>query len=138
MGFNLPRRTKKRLPRIIKELLIAPQKPNTMWALDFMYDTPYYGRPLRTLNVIDESNQEVLTIEINLSLPDAMKYSMPIFLNHSSKYQTLLKNGSKATTKIVLMQHSGSCHRYTINNNQKIDFRSVYFLGGRSLQLERS
>ena len=25
---------------------------NTMWALDFMYDTLYYGRPFRTLNVI--------------------------------------------------------------------------------------
>ena len=33
MGLNLPRRTKKRLPKIIKEPLIAPQEPNTMWAL---------------------------------------------------------------------------------------------------------
>ena len=44
MGLNLPRRTKKRLPKIIKEPLIAPQEPNTIWALDFMYDTLYYGR----------------------------------------------------------------------------------------------
>jgi hypothetical protein len=29
-GMNTPRRIKKRLPRIIKELLIAPQEPNTM------------------------------------------------------------------------------------------------------------
>ena len=33
MGLNLPRRTKKRLPRIIKEPLIAPQEPNTIWTL---------------------------------------------------------------------------------------------------------
>ena len=39
MGLNLPRLTKKRLPKIIKEPLIAPHEPNTMWALDFMYDT---------------------------------------------------------------------------------------------------
>jgi len=71
MGLNLPRRTKKRLPRIIKEPLIAPQEPNTMWALDFMYDTLYYGRSFRTLNVIDESNREVLAIEVDLSLPAA-------------------------------------------------------------------
>ena len=63
MGLNLPRRTKKRLPRIIKEPLIAPQEPNTMWALDFMYDTLYYGRSLRTLNVIDESNRAVRVME---------------------------------------------------------------------------
>ena len=71
MGLNLPRRTKKRLPKIIKEPLIAPQELNTMWALDFMYDTLHYGRPFRTLNVIDESNREVLAIEIDLSLPAA-------------------------------------------------------------------
>ena len=71
MGLNLPRRTKKRLPRIIKEPLIAPQEPNTMWALDFMYDTLYYGRSFRTLNVIDESNREILAIEVDLSLPAA-------------------------------------------------------------------
>ncbi len=69
MGLNLPRRTKKRLPKIIKEPLIAPQEPNTIWALDFMYDTLYYGMLFRTLNVIDESNQEVLAIEVDLSLP---------------------------------------------------------------------
>ncbi len=71
MGLNFPRRTKKRLPRIIKEPLIAPQGPNTMWALDFMYDTLYYGRSFRTLNVIDKSNCEVLAIEVDLSLPAA-------------------------------------------------------------------
>jgi putative transposase len=42
-----------------------------MWALDFMYDTLYYGRSFRTLNVIDESNREVLAIEVDLSLPAA-------------------------------------------------------------------
>jgi putative transposase len=71
MGLNLPRRTKKRLPKIIKELLIGPQEPNTVWALGFMYDTLNYGRPFRTLNVIGEPNREVLAIEIDLSLPAA-------------------------------------------------------------------
>lgn len=36
-----------------------------------MYDTLYYGRSFRTLNVIDESNREVLAIEVDLSLPAA-------------------------------------------------------------------
>jgi putative transposase len=40
-----------------------------MWALDFMYDTLYYGRSFRTLNLIDESNREVKAIEVDLSLP---------------------------------------------------------------------
>jgi putative transposase len=36
-----------------------------------MYDTLYYDRSFRTLNVIDESNREVLAIEVDLSLPAA-------------------------------------------------------------------
>lgn len=181
MGLNLSRRTKKRLPKIIKVPLIAPQEPNTMWALDFMYGTLYYGRSFRTLNVIDESNREVLAIEVDLSLPAArvvrvmeqleemaalpkairldngselrsaiftcwceeksialkfisqanrsktpllngltapivMKYIMPISPNHWSRFMKSLRNGSKAIIKMALMQHSGSCHRYTIDN----------------------
>ena len=71
MGLNLPRRTKKRIPKMPRVPLIAPTQSNTMWALDFMYDTLHYGRPFRTLNVIDESNREILAIEIDISLPAA-------------------------------------------------------------------
>jgi putative transposase len=61
--------SQKYLGKVIKEPLIAPQKPNAMWALDFIYDTLNYGRLFRTLNVIDESNREELAIEVDLSLP---------------------------------------------------------------------
>ena len=71
MGLNLPRRTKKRTPKMPRVPLIAPTEANSMWALDFMYDTLHYGRPFRTLNVIDESNREILAIEIDISLPAA-------------------------------------------------------------------
>ena len=43
-----------------------------MWALDFMYGTLYCGRSCGALNVIDESKREVLSIEIDLSLPKAI------------------------------------------------------------------
>ena len=71
MGLNLPRRTKRRLPKGPRIPLVAPDTKNIVWALDFMHDTLYYGKPFRTLNVIDESNREVLTIEIDTSLPAA-------------------------------------------------------------------
>jgi len=51
--------------------LLAPTEVNSMWALDFMYNTLHYGRPFRTLNVIDESNREIFAIEIDISLPAA-------------------------------------------------------------------
>ncbi len=71
MGLNLPRRTKKRIPKLPKVPLIAPTEANLIWALDFIYDTLHYCRPFRTLNVIDESNREILAIEIDISLPAA-------------------------------------------------------------------
>ncbi len=51
--------------------LVAPDTKNVVWALDFMHDTLYYGKPFRTLNVIDDYNREVLAIEIDTSLPAA-------------------------------------------------------------------
>ena len=36
-----------------------------------MYDSLHYGRPFRTLNVIDESNREIWAIKIDFSLPAA-------------------------------------------------------------------
>ena len=47
---------------IIKEPFITRQEPNTMMGLDFMYGTLYYGMSSSTLNVIDESNRELLVI----------------------------------------------------------------------------
>ena len=36
-----------------------------------MHDTLYYGKPFRTLDIIDESNREIQGIEIDTSLPAA-------------------------------------------------------------------
>ena len=43
-------------------------QPNTTWAVDFMSDTLYGGRRLRTLNVLDEGVREGLAIEVDTSL----------------------------------------------------------------------
>jgi putative transposase len=69
MRLNLPRRTKRRVPKLPRQPLIAPTEKNITWALDFTHDTLYYGKPFRTLNIIDESNREILAIEIDASLP---------------------------------------------------------------------
>jgi putative transposase len=56
---------------MLKFPLVTPTEANSMWALDFMHDTLHYGWPFRTLNVIDESNREILAIEIDISLSAA-------------------------------------------------------------------
>ena len=49
--------------------LDVPEMPNEIWAIDFMSDSRYQGRRLRTLNVLDEGVREALAIEIDTSLP---------------------------------------------------------------------
>lgn len=69
LRLNLPRRTRRRVPRRIRTPLIAATTLNTTWAIDFMVDALYDGRRFRTFNVIDESNREGLAIEVGTTLP---------------------------------------------------------------------
>lgn len=69
MGLNMPRRTKKRVPQREPVPLVAGERINEGWALDFMHDALYDGRRFRTLNVIDEANREALAIEVGSSIP---------------------------------------------------------------------
>lgn len=69
MRLNLQRKAKKRVVTRERQPLEAPPELNGVWALDFMRDTMYDGRPFRTLNVIDEGNREALRIECGTSIP---------------------------------------------------------------------
>jgi putative transposase len=69
LKLNLPRRAKRRLPTRLRQPLVAPDRLNEIWALDFMADSLYGRRAFRTLNVIDEGNREALGIEVATSIP---------------------------------------------------------------------
>lgn len=69
MKLNLQRKAKKRVVARECQPLGLAQELNCVWALDFMRDTMYDGRPFRTLNVIDEGNREALRIECGTSIP---------------------------------------------------------------------
>jgi putative transposase len=71
LRLNLPRRSKRRVPARLRQPLSAPPRLNETWALDFMADALYDGRPFRALTVIDEGNREALAIEIGTSIPSA-------------------------------------------------------------------
>jgi putative transposase len=71
LKLNIRRRYRKRLPARVKQELFQPTAINQVWSIDFMSDTLWDGRRFRLLNIIDDFNRELLTIESDLSLPTA-------------------------------------------------------------------
>jgi putative transposase len=69
LRLNLPRRTTRRVPKRIRQPLIAPPVLNQTWAMDFMTETLYDARRVRALTVIDEGNREGLDIVAGVSIP---------------------------------------------------------------------
>ena len=63
LRLNLPRRTKRRLPKRERQPLVVEPRVSAIWALDFMRDTLYSGKVFRTLNVIDEASRGALGID---------------------------------------------------------------------------
>ena len=69
MGLNLPRSTKRILPKRVSIPLEVMDEANCQWAMDFMHDSLYCGRRFRALNIVDEGTRECLAIEVDTSLP---------------------------------------------------------------------
>ncbi len=69
LGLNQKRRTKRRLPKRLRQPLDAPAALNHTWAMDFVHDALYGGRRFRALTILDEGNREGLAIVPGFSIP---------------------------------------------------------------------
>lgn len=67
---NLSIRCKKRKKTTSELRIQVPdaQRPNQLWAMDFMSDALFNGRKIRLLTLIDEYTRESLTIEVDTSI----------------------------------------------------------------------
>ena len=101
LRLNLPRRTKRRVPTRLRQPLVAPTTLNGIWALDFMQDALYGGRPFRTLNILDEANREALAIEIGTSIPAArvVRVLEQLLTVHGKPRALRLDNGPEFTAE---------------------------------------
>ncbi|MFZ3069729.1 MAG: integrase core domain-containing protein [Anaerolineaceae bacterium] len=69
MKLNLRVKPRKRLPSREKVSLSQPQHANESWSIDFMSDSLMNGKAIRTMNIMDDYNREVLGIEVRHSFP---------------------------------------------------------------------
>lgn len=69
MKLNLRVKPKKRFPSRKKVVLEQPQHQNESWSVDFMSDSLLNGKAIRTFNIMDDYNREVLWIDVNHSFP---------------------------------------------------------------------
>jgi putative transposase len=69
MQLNRRRRGKKRVPNRHPRPLVAGDRINNSWSIDFMSDALWDGRRFRTFNVIDDFSREALAVEVDLNLP---------------------------------------------------------------------
>lgn len=68
MKLNLRRAAKHRLPKRERVPLYVPEHPDTVWSADCMFDALACGRRLRTFNVTDDFNREIIHFEVDTSI----------------------------------------------------------------------
>lgn len=103
LGLHLRVKPKKRLPSRNPQPLEAPDQAHVSWSLDFMHDSLANGRPIRTLNILDEFNREGLWIEVATSLPAARVIQVLDMLAqwHSYPAQLRLDNGPELISQTL-------------------------------------
>jgi putative transposase len=66
-GLKVPQRQPKRARLWLNDgscLRLKPERPNHVWAYDFVEDRTHDGRKIRMLNIVDEFTREALAIRV--------------------------------------------------------------------------
>lgn len=103
LKLNLRRKPKKRLPTREKVSLSVPTTTNHTWSLDYMSDALTNGRKIRTANVIDDCNREVLGIKVSTSLPaqHVTLFLEEVIAQRGCPHKIRMDNGPENISKIM-------------------------------------
>lgn len=83
--------------------LVKPTKSNQTWTMDFLHDALATGRKLRTLSIEDAYTREMLTIEVDTSLPAlrVVRILERLRLARGLPERIVIDNGTEFTAKAL-------------------------------------
>jgi putative transposase len=97
------RRRRRRIGAQARVLLAAPVKTNETWTMDFLHDALASGRKFRTLSIEDAYTREMMTIEVDTSLPAlrVVRVLERLRLGRPLPQRIVIDNGSEFTSKTL-------------------------------------
>jgi putative transposase len=104
LKLNLRVQRKQRIPPRSPDKLSVPNKLGGCWSMDFMSDSSRHQRRLRTFNIIDNFNREMLGIDIAVSLlaGRVTRYLEKLAGYHGYPLKIRVDNGSEFTRKAFI------------------------------------
>ena len=97
------RRRRRRICAQARVLLAAPTRPDETWTMDFLHDALAGGRRFRTLSVEDAYTREMLSIEVDTSLPAlrVVRVLERLRLTRGLAERIVIDNGTEFTSKTL-------------------------------------
>jgi putative transposase len=97
------RRRRRRICAQARVLLARPTRLNETWTMDFLHDALASGRRFRTLSIEDAYTREMLTIEVDTSLPAlrVVRVLERLRLERGLPERIVIDNGPEFTSKAM-------------------------------------
>jgi putative transposase len=97
------RRRRRRICAQARVLLAPPSRPNETWTMDFLHDALASGRKFRTLSIEDAYTREMLTIEVDTSLPSlrVVRVLERLRLQRGLPERIVIDHGTEFTSKAL-------------------------------------
>jgi transposase InsO family protein len=105
-GLKVPKKQPKRGRLWLNDgsvVRLRPERPNHVWAYDFVFDRTHNGRALKILTVVDEYSRECLEIEVarKLTSRDVLRVLAKLMLRYGVPDHIRSDNGPEFVAKAV-------------------------------------